>query len=128
MHFLWHLFPLHKWITHSSLSPHSNIAHITKYRCSEGFQSPAVYTPFSDWLSKHTLLEESFAKVPTAALETFLQASHQYNKKMATAHDQAVLQAIFNPNTPFGDMPDLYQEEDLTDDGKLQCWHPKYSN
>lgn len=36
---------------------------------------------------------------------------------MASAHDKAVLQAIFNPNTPFGDMPDLYQEEDLTDDG-----------
>ncbi|KAL2095712.1 hypothetical protein ACEWY4_007860 [Coilia grayii] len=38
---------------------------------------------------------------------------------MATAHDKAVLQAIFNPNTPFGDMPDLYQEEDLTDDDSV---------
>ncbi|XP_017271768.1 tetratricopeptide repeat protein 36 [Kryptolebias marmoratus] len=35
---------------------------------------------------------------------------------MASAHDRAVLQAIFNPNTPFGDIPDLNQEEELIDD------------
>ncbi|KAG5269066.1 hypothetical protein AALO_G00197930 [Alosa alosa] len=38
---------------------------------------------------------------------------------MATAHDKAVLQAIFNPNTPFGDVPHLNQEEDLADDDSL---------
>ncbi|KAM4566535.1 tetratricopeptide repeat protein 36 [Odontesthes bonariensis] len=35
---------------------------------------------------------------------------------MASAHDRAVLQAIFNPTTPFGDIPGLNQEEELTDD------------
>ncbi|XP_060928973.1 tetratricopeptide repeat protein 36 [Limanda limanda] len=35
---------------------------------------------------------------------------------MASAHDRAVLQAIFNPNTPFGDVPALNQEEELIDD------------
>uniref|UniRef100_A0A3B4AS90 Tetratricopeptide repeat protein 36 n=1 Tax=Periophthalmus magnuspinnatus TaxID=409849 RepID=A0A3B4AS90_9GOBI len=36
---------------------------------------------------------------------------------MASAHDKAVLQAIFNPNTPFGDISGLNQKEALTDDG-----------
>ncbi|XP_068441835.1 tetratricopeptide repeat protein 36 [Clinocottus analis] len=35
---------------------------------------------------------------------------------MASAHDRAVLQAIFNPTTPLGDIPGLNQEEDLIDD------------
>ncbi|GAA6232769.1 tetratricopeptide repeat protein 36 [Lates japonicus] len=35
---------------------------------------------------------------------------------MASAHDRAVLQAIFNPTTPFGDVPNLNQEEELIDD------------
>ncbi|XP_017557442.1 tetratricopeptide repeat protein 36 [Pygocentrus nattereri] len=35
---------------------------------------------------------------------------------MASAHDKAVLQAIFSPTTPFGDIPGLNQEEELTDD------------
>ncbi|KAM3874858.1 tetratricopeptide repeat protein 36 [Diretmus argenteus] len=35
---------------------------------------------------------------------------------MASEHDRAVLQAIFTPNTPFGDIPALNQEEELTDD------------
>ncbi|XP_077350465.1 tetratricopeptide repeat protein 36 [Festucalex cinctus] len=35
---------------------------------------------------------------------------------MATEHDRAVLQAIFSPNTPFGDVPGLDQERELTDD------------
>ncbi|MEQ2280503.1 Tetratricopeptide repeat protein 36 [Ameca splendens] len=35
---------------------------------------------------------------------------------MASAHDKAVLQAIFNPTTPFGDVPGLNQEEELIDD------------
>ncbi|XP_061576425.1 tetratricopeptide repeat protein 36 [Cololabis saira] len=35
---------------------------------------------------------------------------------MTSAHDKAVLQAIFNPSTPFGDNPGLYQEDELTDD------------
>ncbi|CAL1570992.1 unnamed protein product [Knipowitschia caucasica] len=34
---------------------------------------------------------------------------------MTSAHDNAVLQAIFNPNTPFGDLPGPNQEEALTD-------------
>ncbi|MED6294390.1 Tetratricopeptide repeat protein 36 [Characodon lateralis] len=34
---------------------------------------------------------------------------------MASAHDKAVLQAIFNPTTPFGDVPGLNQEEELID-------------
>ncbi|XP_054458502.1 tetratricopeptide repeat protein 36 isoform X2 [Anoplopoma fimbria] len=38
---------------------------------------------------------------------------------MASAHDRAVLQAIFNPTTPFGDIPGLNQEEELIDDGAL---------
>lgn len=37
---------------------------------------------------------------------------------MASAHDRAVLQAIFNPTTPFGDIPVLNQEEELIDDGE----------
>ncbi|XP_013881586.1 tetratricopeptide repeat protein 36 [Austrofundulus limnaeus] len=35
---------------------------------------------------------------------------------MASAHDRAVLQAIFNPTAPFGDIPVLNQEEELIDD------------
>lgn len=35
---------------------------------------------------------------------------------MASAHDRAVLQAIFNPTSPIGDVPGLNQEEELTDD------------
>ncbi|XP_071397820.1 tetratricopeptide repeat protein 36 [Centroberyx affinis] len=35
---------------------------------------------------------------------------------MASAHDRAVLQAIFNPTSPFGDVPGLNTEEELTDD------------
>ncbi|XP_018591751.1 tetratricopeptide repeat protein 36 [Scleropages formosus] len=35
---------------------------------------------------------------------------------MATAHDRAVLQTIFNPTTPFGDVPGLNQVEGLQDD------------
>lgn len=35
---------------------------------------------------------------------------------MASAHDRAVLQTIFNPTSPFGDIPALNQEDDLTDD------------
>lgn len=40
--------------------------------------------------------------------------------EMASAHDRAVLQAIFNPTTPFGDIPGLNREEDLTDDGESE--------
>ncbi|NXL87422.1 TTC36 protein, partial [Alectura lathami] len=32
---------------------------------------------------------------------------------MATANDRAVLQTIFNPSTPFGDIPGLDEEEDV---------------
>lgn len=35
---------------------------------------------------------------------------------MGTPNDQAVLQAIFNPNTPFGDVIDLDLEEAKKDD------------
>ncbi|XP_029964481.1 tetratricopeptide repeat protein 36 [Salarias fasciatus] len=35
---------------------------------------------------------------------------------MASAHDRAVLQAIFNPTSPFGDVPGLDLEEELIDD------------
>ncbi|KAL4658613.1 tetratricopeptide repeat protein 36-like [Arapaima gigas] len=35
---------------------------------------------------------------------------------MATAHDRAVLQAIFNPTSPFGDVPGLNQVKELQDD------------
>ncbi|XP_051934593.1 tetratricopeptide repeat protein 36 [Hippocampus zosterae] len=38
---------------------------------------------------------------------------------MASEHDRAVLQAIFSPNTPFGDVPGLDQEEELKDDDGL---------
>lgn len=36
---------------------------------------------------------------------------------MASEHDKAVLWTIFNPTTPFGDIPGLNEEEELTDDG-----------
>ncbi|KAF6726311.1 Tetratricopeptide repeat protein 36 [Oryzias melastigma] len=35
---------------------------------------------------------------------------------MASANDRAVLQAIFNPTSPFGDVPGINQEEELFDD------------
>ncbi|XP_043072676.1 tetratricopeptide repeat protein 36 [Puntigrus tetrazona] len=38
---------------------------------------------------------------------------------MASAHDRAVLQAIFNPTSPFGDIPGLNQEDELTDDDSV---------
>lgn len=37
---------------------------------------------------------------------------------MASEHDRAVLRAIFNPNTPFGDNSDLNQTEPSDDDGE----------
>nr|XP_057936319.1 tetratricopeptide repeat protein 36 [Doryrhamphus excisus] len=37
---------------------------------------------------------------------------------MASAHDRAVLQAIFSPNTPFGDVSDLNQDPDERDDDR----------
>lgn len=37
---------------------------------------------------------------------------------MASAHDRAVLQAIFNPTAPFGDDAGLNQTEALDDDGE----------
>lgn len=47
---------------------------------------------------------------------------------MGTPNDQAVLQAIFNPNTPFGDVIDLDLEEaKKEDEGKsltLVCASP----
>uniref|UniRef100_A0A8D0EI00 Tetratricopeptide repeat protein 36 n=1 Tax=Strix occidentalis caurina TaxID=311401 RepID=A0A8D0EI00_STROC len=36
---------------------------------------------------------------------------------MATAGDRAVLQSIFNPSTPFGDIPGLDEEEDTQEEG-----------
>ncbi len=44
---------------------------------------------------------------------------------MASAHDRTVLQAIFNPTSPFGDIPGLNQEDELTDDGtmKIHNWN-----
>ncbi|XP_028321083.1 tetratricopeptide repeat protein 36 isoform X2 [Gouania willdenowi] len=41
---------------------------------------------------------------------------------MASANDRAVLQAIFNPSTPFGDVPGLHQEEVPDDDS---CFDPE---
>uniref|UniRef100_A0A671MAW0 Tetratricopeptide repeat protein 36 n=1 Tax=Sinocyclocheilus anshuiensis TaxID=1608454 RepID=A0A671MAW0_9TELE len=38
---------------------------------------------------------------------------------MASAHDRAVLQAFFNPTSPFGDIPGLNQEDQLTDDDSV---------
>ncbi|XP_016377187.1 tetratricopeptide repeat protein 36-like [Sinocyclocheilus rhinocerous] len=38
---------------------------------------------------------------------------------MASAHDRAVLQAIFNPTSPFGDIPGFNQEDELTDDDSV---------
>ncbi|XP_051953459.1 tetratricopeptide repeat protein 36-like [Xyrauchen texanus] len=35
---------------------------------------------------------------------------------MASAHDRAVLHAIFNPTSPFGDISGSNQEDELTDD------------
>ncbi|XP_068173543.1 tetratricopeptide repeat protein 36 [Antennarius striatus] len=35
---------------------------------------------------------------------------------MASTHDKAVLQTIFNPTSPFGDIPGLNQDEELNDD------------
>eukprot|EP00076_Gallus_gallus_P029404 XP_015153480.1 tetratricopeptide repeat protein 36 isoform X1 [Gallus gallus] len=36
---------------------------------------------------------------------------------MATANDRAVLQTIFNPSTPFGDVPGLDEDEDMPQEG-----------
>ncbi|XP_016116321.1 tetratricopeptide repeat protein 36 [Sinocyclocheilus grahami] len=38
---------------------------------------------------------------------------------MASAHDRAVLQVIFNPTSPFGDIPGLNQEDELTDNDSV---------
>ncbi|XP_030007187.1 tetratricopeptide repeat protein 36 [Sphaeramia orbicularis] len=46
----------------------------------------------------------------------FLSLVSLHTGKMASVHDRAVLQAIFNPTTPFGDIPGLNQEEELIDD------------
>lgn len=44
---------------------------------------------------------------------------------MASAHDRAVLQALFNPSTPFGNDSGLNQEEELNDDGEC-LWGSAY--
>lgn len=46
-------------------------------------------------------------------LASFTDAS-----EMSSAHDRAVLQAIFNPTTPFGSNSGPNQEEELCDDGE----------
>lgn len=38
---------------------------------------------------------------------------------MASEHDKAVLWSIFNPTAPFGDIPGLNEEKELTDDGTV---------
>ncbi|KFP05516.1 Tetratricopeptide repeat protein 36, partial [Calypte anna] len=38
---------------------------------------------------------------------------------MATANDRAVLQTIFNPSTPFGDIPRLDEEEDAQEEVEI---------
>nr|XP_013798938.1 PREDICTED: tetratricopeptide repeat protein 36 [Apteryx mantelli mantelli] len=37
---------------------------------------------------------------------------------MATANDRAVLQTIFSPSTPFGDIPGLDEEEEVQEEGE----------
>lgn len=39
---------------------------------------------------------------------------------MGTANDRAVLQSIFNPSTPFGDIPGLDEEEDVPEEGEVR--------
>ncbi|NXA26078.1 TTC36 protein, partial [Ibidorhyncha struthersii] len=45
---------------------------------------------------------------------------------MATANDRAVLQTIFNPSTPFGDIPGLdeQEEEDAQEEGEVTLLPP----
>lgn len=40
---------------------------------------------------------------------------------MATANDRAVLQTIFNPSTPFGDIPGLDEDEDVRHEGEADA-------
>lgn len=49
---------------------------------------------------------------------TLFLASFTDAGEMSSAHDRAVLQAIFNPTTPFGSNSGPNQEEELCDDGE----------
>lgn len=50
-----------------------------------------------------------------------LQPCHPHST-MATANDRAVLQTIFNPSTPFGDIPGLdEEEEDVQEEGEADA-------
>lgn len=42
---------------------------------------------------------------------------------MASENDKAVLWTIFNPTSPFGDIPGLNQEDELADDGMSSVFY-----
>lgn len=75
-------------------------------------KSTSASAPSHDWLDE--MLEE----FSTQLWFRFPFFSWFLHSKMASAHDRAVLQAIFNPSTPFGDPPGLDQEEEFIDEGE----------
>ncbi|XP_061683180.1 tetratricopeptide repeat protein 36 [Syngnathoides biaculeatus] len=87
--------------------------------CSKSTSSP---TPSPHWLASTPFFFFFFCPLSTPAVNvsslhfsSFILDDY-FLLAMASAHDRAVLQAIFNPNTPFGDVPGLDQEQELTDD------------
>lgn len=96
------------------------VQHLIKYRRAWS-QSPSS-TPWSDWL--HSGLESIRNEHPSSAYTTFNPVRSNcevsfglFCDTMASEHDEAVLWTIFNPTSPFGDVPGLNQEEELADDG-----------
>lgn len=89
-------------------------------------KSSSASTPFFDWLVEMAEVRGGRKNSPPScnlgvlvfSFLTSLIAFFTDTGKMASEHDRAVLQAIFNPNTPFGDIPGLNQEEELIDDGE----------
>lgn len=90
--------------------------------------SPAA--PFSHWLTGSG--EEEFsthlwiflcASVKILLSSCFSKGSSPDAGRMASAHDRAVLQAIFNPSSPFGSSSGLVIEEESHDNGESVSTH-----
>lgn len=113
--------------TESTYPPRPAVFQLTKCRCTQISKSTSSAAPFFDWLVENGKSWRRTVSPPSSNLGVrifpfFCHFSHiDYRRStMASEHDRAVLQAIFNPTTPFGDVPGLNQDEELTDDGESE--------
>lgn len=84
-------------------------------------KSTSYPTPLFDWLLEKAEVGGGRILHPDLGVIIFYFAFFAHTGDMASAHDRAVLQAIFNPTTPFGEASGLDQEEEIDDDGECEC-------